>query len=86
MESALFSRCSYLTALCILKSFSIPCRDGVIDKDELKILLQSTNHGAETISKHPVSPRSYLLLGKQAQAHQHDDHNCQVPIISKNRR
>ncbi|CAL5225664.1 g8524 [Coccomyxa viridis] len=27
--------------------------DGVIDRDELKILLQSTNHGAETISKHP---------------------------------
>ena len=38
------------------------CRDGVIDKEELKILLHSTSMGAETISKHPVSPEAPVNL------------------------
>ena len=32
------------------------CRDGVIDKAELKALLQSTDGGRERVTKHKVSP------------------------------
>lgn len=43
-------------------AFSGFCRDGVIDKEELKILLQSTNLGTETISMHPVSPATCMAF------------------------
>ncbi len=34
------------------------CRDGVIDKGELKLLLQSTDGGLQRVTKHPVRGRA----------------------------